>query len=419
MTYKWLTPETMPPQLRQSDPSKHERFFPRFDRPMRIAVIGSRGIPSNYSGVEKICESLFTYFANCGHKVTVYCRPNVLSEPRTTYKGVRLVRTPAPGGKNFETLSHTASSVMHALTHGDVHDGGAKFDAVSLHAIAPNLFAPLIRGAGMACISHVHGLDWAREKWRGTASHVLRTAERLMVRYASHVVVVSRELQSYYRTQYAMETSLIPNGIHLSSDVFDVHRPVLDRFGLTPHEYLVTVCRLVPEKRIHDIIAAFRQTTVKHKLVIVGAGVHSCDYEQRLRALASGDDRIVLTGHQGGEALETLFRCASLYVSASELEGLPMSLLECMEQRIPCVLSDIPPHRELMAGASDYDRFFRPGDVESLRRHLLRALEEPERSRQFADLSREFVRRHYSWSTLAQNTERQYRQVLAEHIAFR
>jgi glycosyltransferase involved in cell wall biosynthesis len=419
MTFKWLTPEIIPPQLERTDKFRIDRYFPKFDRPMSVAVIGSRGIPSNYSGVEKICESLFTYFASCGHKVTVYCRPNVLSEPRAVYKGVRLVRTPAPGGRNLETLSHTAASVVHALTHGDVHDGGKKFDAISLHAIAPNLFAPLIRGAGLACISHVHGLDWAREKWRGTASRVLRTAERLMVRYASHIVVVSRDLQNYYRTQYGLETSLIPNGIHHCSDVFDVHRPILDKFGLTPHEYIVTVCRLVPEKRIHDIIAAFRLTSSRQKLVIIGAGIHSCDYEQRLKAQAAGDDRIVFTGHQGGEALETLFRCSSLYVSASELEGLPMSLLECMEHRIPCVLSDIPPHRELMAGASGYDLFFRPGDVDTLRKHLTRALQEPERSSQFADLSREFVRRHYSWPSLAQNTERQYRQVLAEHLAFR
>ncbi len=279
---------------------------------LRIAVVGPRGVPSRYSGVERIVEELFEIIAGEGHRVTVYCRPEVLDEPTAVYKGMRLVRVPAPGGKNFETLSHSLFSTLHLLARGDVHDGGKPFDVISYHTIAPGLFSPLAKLGGIPVINHVHGLDWQREKWRGLGSRVLRQCERTMVRNATRIIGVNPDIVEYYRANYGVEALLLPNGVLKVSDDFMPDAGVLKQFGLTPRGYAVSICRLVPEKRLQDLIAAFAKVPGDFKLVLVGEGKHSPEYVRRLHEQAGDDPRIVFTGLQQGEALETLFRCAAL-----------------------------------------------------------------------------------------------------------
>src|SRR5580658_1156869 len=236
---------------------------------LRIAVVGPRGVPSRYSGVERIVEELFEIIAGEGHRVTVYCRPEVLDEPTAVYKGMRLVRVPAPGGKNFETLSHSLFSTLHLLARGDVHDGGKPFDVISYHTIAPGLFSPLAKLAGIPVINHVHGLDWQREKWRGLGSRVLRQCERTMVRNATRIIGVNPDIIEYYRTHYGVDAVLLPNGVLKVSDDFTPDMRVLKQFGLTPRGYAVSICRLVPEKRLQDLIAAFARVPGDLKLVLV------------------------------------------------------------------------------------------------------------------------------------------------------
>jgi glycosyltransferase involved in cell wall biosynthesis len=380
--------------------------------PLRIAVIGPRGVPSNYSGVERIVEELFEYIAARGHHVTVYCRPGVLHEKTGTHKGIRLVRTAAPGGKNFETLSHSFFSTLHAALRGDIHDGKKKFDLISYHTIAPGLFTPIARIAGIPVVNHVHGLDWQREKWKGLGSRVLRRCERTMVGHATQIVGVNQEIADYYRNTYQLEVPILPNGVHAVSDDFTPDADLLNRFGLSPRGYIVCIGRLVPEKRIHDTIAAFKNVPGETKLVFVGEGKHSPEYVQQIHQQAATDARIVFTGIQSGNALETLFRSARLYVTASELEGLPSSLLECMERRIPAITSDIVPHRQLLGSVPGFDRFFPVGDVAALTHLITAALADEAKSNTLGELQRQFVRQHYSWPSRADATLNLYRQVV-------
>lgn len=386
---------------------------------LRIAVVGPRGVPSNYSGVERIVEELFEIIAADGHHVTVYCRPEVLDSPTAVYKGMRLVRVPAPGGKNFETLSHSLLSTLHLLAQGDVHDENKPFDVISYHTIAPGLFSPLPRLAGVPVVNHVHGLDWQREKWRGLGSRVLRQCERTMVRNATRIIGVNREIIEYYRANYGVEAVLLPNGVHKVRDDFQPDAAVLKKFGLTPRGYAVSICRLVPEKRLHDSIAAFARIPGDFKLVFVGEGKHSPEYVQRIREQAAADPRIIFTGLQQGEALETLFRSARVYVTASELEGLPSSLLECMERRIPVIASDITPHRQLLEKVPGYDWFFPVGNVESLAQLISAAWSNDAKAQYLAQGARDFVRANYSWPTLAAATLEQYRTVVRQTSARR
>ncbi len=385
-------------------------------RPLRIAVIGGRGVPSSYSGVERICEELFADFAARGHKITIYCRPQVLAEKRGTYRRMRLVRTPAPGGRAGETLSHSLTSIAHAIAFGD--EDGQAFDVVSLHTIAPNLWAPLAAITGPKIISHVHGLDHQREKWKGLGARIIRLAERVMVKTANRVVVVNPALVDYYNTDYQLPTALLPNGIYPVSDDFTPDASVLDKFGLTPGNYIVSVGRLVPEKRIQDTLAAFARIDTDLKLVFVGEGKHSPHYEEQVKAIGRNDpkNRVVFTGQQSGDALETLFRSARIYVSASELEGMPSSVLECMERQLTPVLSDIPPHRALFGGILDYDLSFAPGDVDTLSDKLKHAINNPHGSAILGARAREFVRRNYSWPVLARQTEALYLRVAGDEV---
>jgi glycosyltransferase involved in cell wall biosynthesis len=386
---------------------------------LRIAVVGPRGVPSSYSGVERIVEELFEIIAGEGHRVTVYCRPEVLDEPTAVYKGMRLVRIPAPGGKNFETLSHSLLSTMHLLALGDVHDGGKPFDLVSYHTIAPGLFTPLPKLSRVPVINHVHGLDWQREKWRGLGSRVLRQCERTMVRHATRIIGVNHDIVEYYRVHYGVEAALLPNGVLRVRDEFTPDAGVLKQFGLTPGGYAVSICRLVPEKRLQDSIAAFAKMPGDFKLVLVGEGKHSPEYVRRLHEQAGGDPRIVFTGLQQGDALETLFRSARLYVTASELEGLPSSLLESMERRIPVIASDITPHRQLLGKVPGYDWFFPVGDVQGLAQLIAAAWADDGKAQRLGEGARDFVRANYDWPMLAAATLQQYREVVGQALARR
>ncbi|MEL7239117.1 MAG: glycosyltransferase, partial [Planctomycetota bacterium] len=136
-------------------------------RPLRIAVIGGRGVPSNYSGVEHIWEQLYGLLAARGHRITVYCRPGVITGKLGTHRGMRLVTTKAFGGP-LETVTHSYASLKHACKHGDVHDDGKPFDLITLHALPPQVWAGMPRKFGIPLVSHVHGLDWQRAKWKNT-----------------------------------------------------------------------------------------------------------------------------------------------------------------------------------------------------------------------------------------------------------
>lgn len=380
-------------------------------RPMRIAVVGGRGIPSTYSGVETIVENLFAHFVELGHKITVYCRSGVLDAPTATYRGIQLVRTPALAGK-LETVTHTAASCMHAMKHGALNDGNEPFDLVSFHALPPNLAQKVCAYAGVPTISHVHGLDHQREKWKGVGAKLIMQAEREMVKHAAQIVTVNRSIVSYYREQYNVDAALLPNGIHPVSDDFQPDPATLEKFGLRPGQFFVTISRLVPEKRHNDVIAAFSRVKTDCKLVIVGEGNQSDGYVDSIKRQAAADPRIVFTGQQKGDALQTLFRCARLYLTASELEGLPSSLLECMERKVCAIVSDIPPHSELMERVDGYDLMFDVGDVSALAERMTRALAQPEHTSLLAQRMRSMVRRHYAWPVLARQTEQLYGTVL-------
>jgi glycosyltransferase involved in cell wall biosynthesis len=370
-------------------------------QPLRIAAIGLRGIPSNYSGIERASENLYSILANRGHQVTIYCRPECLSNPVDVYRGMRLVRTAALEFRSVDTLSHVCTSFLHAIAT-------RQYDIIQLHALAAGLFAPLRFLTSASVVAKIHGLDWQRAKWKGIGSAVLLQGERSIASHIDNIIVVSRQLESYFHDRYGRASTYVPNGVNDMDAAPWNDSPVLAEFGLTSGEYITYIGRLDPGKRIEDLISAFQQLPGKWRLAIVGEERYAGAYVTKLRRLAASDPRIVFTGVQGGPDLWTLFHKAAVFVLPSEVEGLPNSLLECMAHGTPAIVSDIPPHRELLGSIDGYDLFVRPGDVSQLRARLDRVLQHREHYLEIARRAKSYVKASYSWQRSAEVTESLY-----------
>jgi glycosyltransferase involved in cell wall biosynthesis len=238
-----------------------------------------------------------------------------------------------------------------------------------------------------------------------------------MLRNVDRVLVVSRELRRYYEEEYGRETVYIPNGVEPVRDSDYANPPVLYEFGLTPRQYVLYLGRLVPEKRVEDLIFAYRGIHSPFKLVIAGESGFTNAYVAGLRSVAGEDPRVVFTGLQDHEAAHGLLHNAAVAVSPSALEGLPMSLLECMQHGTPSIVSDIPPHRELLGSLAGYDLFFPPANTEALRTKLELVLGGQTHQRRIAEGARTLVSLMYSWPAIADRTEAVFYSVLDNRAA--
>lgn len=276
---------------------------------MKIAMIGLRGLPASYGGVEKHVEEIGWRLAADGHQVTVYCRPTYSTgdlvvpagynyePPRGrrpgSYRGVVLRNLPTPGGKHLESTVHSGLSAVHTLRRN--------YDIVHFHAMGPGLFTPIPKLLSRAAVVQtIHGLDDERAKWSFPARSMLRLGRTFSTFVPDEVIVVSRELARVYEELHGRAATYIPNGAPKVTPV--PAGATLDRFGLRPG-YVLFLGRLVPEKQPDMLLRAFAQVPGRTQLAIVGDSSHTDAYADELRALAAADPRVVLTGYLYGEAL--------------------------------------------------------------------------------------------------------------------
>lgn len=363
-----------------------------------VAVLGLRGVPASWGGVERQCEELYVRLAEAGFPITVFCRATYVPAGLRRYKGIRCLRLPTIAGKHLEAFVHTflACCCLPFIAADIVH----------VYSQGPALFTPLIRL--LAPRSRIFftcgGLDWQRRKWSRPASALLRLGEWCSARLTDRCIMVSQALTAYYRDRYGVDSLTIPNGVTIPM----AGRPLGDlaRLGLASGGYALFVGRLVPEKRIEDLVAVFRRDRRGKKLVIAGGTAGSNDYAAHLREEAAGDEAVVFAGYRFGEELEALFANATCYVTASELEGLPLSLLEGMAAGLPCLASDIPPHREVLGPTGSY---FPVGDTVRLAA-ALDALTGvgPAALAALGAACRERAAREFSWDTVARRLGEAY-----------
>jgi glycosyltransferase involved in cell wall biosynthesis len=376
---------------------------PSPSRRLRIAMIGLRGIPASYGGVERAVEELAACLVERGHKVTVYARAAYSPVEITEHRGVAVRRLPQINTKHLEAASHTTIALGHALA-------SREFDLIHLHATGPGAMSAIARAARVPVVVTIQGLDWRREKWGRGARAVLRLASSLAARGPDRAIVVSRELGRYYRAELGIATTYIPNGVQFEPEPQDV--PDLD---LSPRGFVLFLGRLVPEKQLHVLISAYRRVGGELPLVIAGPSSHSPEYVAQLHALAADDARVRLIGPQYGDAKAWLLHNALTFVQPSSIEGLPIALLEALSAGCFPIVSDIPENLEPVT-LEDGERLglsFAVGNAISLTEALEQARKTAATSPDGDRLARH-VRETYDWRRITEQTEALYFDAVGE-----
>lgn len=371
---------------------------------MRIAMIGLRGIPAKYSGVETAVEEIGARMVEQGHDVFVYCMSSTQDAITTSYRGMRRIFIPTIRSKNLEMIVYSALATLHAIF--------GRYDIIHFQALGPSNMAFLCWLAGRTAVVTCHGLDYRREKWGALARGYLRLGEYVSARYAGEVITVSRSLQRHFADARHRQATYIPNG-SLKQTRTELGQ-CSERFGILPKKYVVFVGRLVECKRVDHLIHAFRHCETNLKLVLAGDGPP--EIVGRLRELANGDDRIVFTGHLHGSELAAVFSNAALYVLPSVLEGLPLSLIEALAYDLPVVVSDIPENLEVVTDGKSYRAtVVKSDDQEALRRGLGAAIAALTLTGDSTTGNADFVLAKYNWNRICQETLASYARALTGH----
>ena len=341
---------------------------------LNIAMFGQKRIPSREGGVEIVVEELCTRMVAQGHNVTCYNRgghhvsgSEYDSKRLKEYKGIKLKTVPTIEKKGLAAVS---SSFFAALCCAF-----GKYDVVHIHAEGPAFFCWLPKLFHKRVIVTVHGIDWQREKWKsGFGSKFIHKGEKNAVKYADEIIVLSKGVQDYFEKIYGRKTVFIPNGV--SNHIERKPQIIKNKFGLDKDEYILFLGRLVPEKGIKYLIEAFKQVDTEKKLVIAGGSSDTSEFENEMKEIAKEDKRILFTGFVQGQELEELYSNAYVYALPSDLEGMPLSLLEAMSYGNCCLVSDIPECAEVV---EDKALIFKKADVKDLQSKLQDACDHSEK----------------------------------------
>jgi glycosyltransferase involved in cell wall biosynthesis len=361
--------------------------------PLHVMALGLRGIPNVPGGVEVHASELYPRLHALGAKVTVLGRSCYRpANAPAVWRGVNIRWLPASRVQGVEAVLHTVLGVLYAAVR--------RPDVLHIHAVGPWLGVPLAKLFGLKVLVTHHGEDYLREKWNAPARALLRLGEWLGITFADARIVISSSIRDMVLAKYGRETVLVPNGIGELQRVSD--RSLVDKYGLTPERYIIQVSRLVPEKRQHDLIAAFKAAALPGwKLVFVGGAQGSQRYAEKLRAQYEGNESIVCTGFLSPPDVQQLISHAGIFALPSSHEGLPIALLEAMKIGIPVVASNIPANREVGLDDSCY---FPVGDTQALAARLReRAATTPEEREVIAQKLQLSCGR-YDWDVIAKLT---------------
>jgi glycosyltransferase involved in cell wall biosynthesis len=356
---------------------------------MRIAILGTRGVPASYGGFETFAEQLSTRLVARGHHVTVYCRSHYVSPRQLEYRGVHLKVLPTIRHKYLDTVIHTFVASLHATSGG--------FDAALICNAANAPFAPLLRLVGTPVAINVDGLEHKRKKWNWLARRYYLIAEKLSTTLPNETVTDARVIQEYYLARYSHPTTMIAYGAEVSR----THdRQAVRRWGLEPNRYVLYVSRLEPENNAHLVIEAFKRVKTPHKLVIVGDAPYAHEYIESLRLGARRDPRIVFTSFVFGDAYRALQQNAYCYIHATEVGGTHPALLEAMGYG-NCVLTLATPENVEVVG----DAGIPYADATDLEAKLRRVLSDGAIVNTYRQRAQNRVRAHYDWERVVDRYE--------------
>ncbi|WP_082487342.1 DUF1972 domain-containing protein [Leifsonia sp. Root112D2] len=357
---------------------------------MRIAMIGTRGVPAAYGGFETAVEEIGKRLAERGHDITVYCR-GAKGPRQAEYLGMRLVHLPALHGKSIETLSHTALSAAHAGLAG-------RFDAAFVFNAANAPFLPLLRMRGIPVAVHVDGLEWKRGKWGKLGRSYYRWAERFSVQWSDALIADAQGIADYYSHEFSAETQLLTYGAPLL-----VAQPSdrLSELGLSADDYHLVVARFEPENHVDVIVDGYRKSSAKKPLIVVGGAPYAARYTEGIAASAANDDRIRLVGSiYDQELLDQLYAHACTYLHGHSVGGTNPSLLRAMGAATPVIAFDVIFNREVLGPDGQYF-----ANVDAVARYVNEAESAPQMTSQNGNRLQARARARYDWEDVATGYE--------------
>lgn len=370
---------------------------------LKIAMLGHKRIPSREGGVEIVVEELAVRMVREGNKVTCINRrghhvsgSQYDTEGLTEYKGIRL--------KTVPTIDRKGLAAMTASFTGAVYAAFGKFDIVHFHAEGPCATLWIPKLFGKTCIATIHGLDHQRKKWGKLAREYILIGERCAVKYADEIIVLSKDVQDYFWETYRRKTVFIPNGVNIpekrTPDIIN------KKYSLEKDGYILYLGRLVPEKGITYLIEAFKQIKTDKKLVIAGGSSDTQEFAEKLKLLAKDDNRIIFTGFVQGRELEELYSNAYIYTLPSDLEGMPLSLLEAMSYGNCCLISDI---HECTDVVEDRAVSFKKSNINDLKEKLEMLCCDSDKVEKIKVGVAEFICQKYNWDNIVDRTIALYR----------
>ena len=353
---------------------------------MKIAMIGHKQIPGRSGGVEVVVEELSTRMAQT-NEVTVYNRKNGKKQLKE-YNGVHINEVFTINKKSLDALIYSFLASLKVLFK--------KYDVIHYHALGPSvmLIIPKIFKRKTKIVATVHGLDWQRAKWGGFGTKYLKLGEKIIAKYADEVIVLSKNMQKYFKDNYNRDTIYIPNGIPENKKLTPNK---IKQFNLSEKSYILFLSRIVPEKGLHYLIDAYNKMDTDKKLVIAGTSSNTNDYYNEIVEKTKQNPNIIMTGFVSGELLNELYTNAALFVLPSEIEGMPMVLLEAISYDIPVLASNIPENVEIVG----IENTFKSKNVDDLKKQIEKKLEN--------NISVNINKEKYDWDNITEETLNVYR----------
>ena len=371
---------------------------------LKVAMIGHKRIPSREGGVEIVVEELSTRMVKKGMEVTCYNRKgkHALDKSQKVnhikeYKGVKL--------KSVLTIDVKGLAAMTSSFFGAIKILFSKNNIVHFHAEGPCAMIPIIKFfSKKKIIVTIHGLDWQRAKWGGFATKYIKFGEKMAAKYADEIIVLSENVKKYFKDTYNRETNFIPNGVN-KPDIKDANI-IKDKINLAKDNYILFLGRLVPEKGIHYLIEAYNKINTNKKLVIAGGSSDTDMYFNELKEKSKDNKNIIFTGFVQGEELEELYSNAYIYVLPSDLEGMPLSLLEAMSYKNCCLTSDIPECKTVM---HDHGVTFKKSDVNDLKEKLQYLVDNVDKVNKYKSEAQDYILKKYNWDDVVDKTIELYK----------
>lgn len=366
-------------------------------------MIGHKRIPSREGGIEIVVEELATRMVALGHEVICYNRKGhhvsgkeFDGEKKSEYKGIRLKTVPTINKKGLAAMSSSFFAALRASF--------GRYDVVHFHAEGPCAMVWLPKLFGKRCVATIHGLDHQRAKWGKFARSYIMLGEKCAVKYADEIIVLSEGVQDYFKTMYGRKTRFIPNGVNRPQ--IRTAQLIKEKYGIEKDDYILYLGRLVPEKGLRYLIEAFKQVRTDKKLVIAGGVSDTSTFYKELKSIAVGDDRIIFTGFVQGQLLEELYSNAYVYTLPSDLEGMPLSLLEAMSYGNCCLVSDIG---ECTSVVENKAITFKKSNIGDLKDKLQMACNNEAVVSDYKANAADFISKKYNWDSVTKETLKLYR----------